>query len=152
LLLRRSHIVAVLTDKEVAYLRDQRLARLATVDPSGGPHVVPVGFRLAEDGTSIEVGGHGFAKSKKYRDMRANPRVAIVIDDLASTKPWTPRGIEIRGKAELQDTGGTEKFGPGWDAAWVRIVPERVITWGIAAPPFTEGSFTARSIGKSATV
>ena len=143
--------MAVFSDKELAYLRGQRLARLATVDAGGGPHVVPVGFRLATDGTAIEVGGHGFAKSKKYRDMLGNPRVAIVIDDLASTNPWTPRGIEIRGRAEIQDAGGTEKFGPGWDAAWVRIVPERVISWGIAAPPFTEGSFTARSVGKSTT-
>ncbi|MGH7667536.1 MAG: PPOX class F420-dependent oxidoreductase [Candidatus Dormibacteria bacterium] len=133
-------------DKELAYLRDQPLARIATADASGRPHVVPVGFRVSEDGTAIEVGGHDFAKSKKYRDMRTNPRVAIAIDDLVSVNPWTPRGIEIRGRAELLDSGG-ERFGPGWDASFVRIVPERVISWGVEAPPFTEGSFTARSVG-----
>ena len=141
--------MAVFSDKELEYLRSQRLARIATADSSGQPHVVPVGFRLSADGTVIEVGGHGFAKSKKFRDIRANPRVAIVIDDIVSTSPWTPRGIEIRGRAELQDTGGTEKFGPGWDGAWVRIVPERVISWGIEAPPFGEGSFKARTIGQA---
>ena len=138
--------MAVFSDKELEYLRSQRLARIATVDSSGRPHVVPVGFRLSVDGFVIEVGGHGFAKSKKYRDIKANPRVAIVIDDLVSASPWTPRGIEIRGKAELQDAGGTEKFGPGWDAAWVRILPERVISWGIEAPPFAQGSRKARTI------
>jgi pyridoxamine 5'-phosphate oxidase family protein len=138
--------MAVFSDKEVEYLHSQRLARIATADGSGRPHVVPVGFRLSTDGAVIEVGGQGFAKSKKYRDIKANPRIAIVIDDLVSASPWTPRGIEVRGKAELQDSGGTEKFGPGWDAQWVRILPERVISWGIEAPPFSEGSFQARTI------
>jgi pyridoxamine 5'-phosphate oxidase family protein len=139
--------MATFNDKELEYLRGQRLGRLATVDAGGSPHVVPVGFRVSEDGNAIEVGGHGFAKSKKHRDMRANPRVAIVIDDLASVSPWTPRGIEVRGTGELQDAGG-ERFGPGWDRAWVRIVPERVVSWGIEAPPFTEGSARARSIAR----
>jgi pyridoxamine 5'-phosphate oxidase family protein len=136
-------------DKEREYLASQRLARLATADAKGRPHVVPVGFRLSDDATAIEVGGHNFAKSKKYRDLRANPNVAIVIDDLVSVDPWTPRGIEVRGSGELQ-SGGVAKFGPGgWDDVWVRVVPERVISWGIEAPPFTEGSFQARSIQRS---
>ena len=139
--------MATFNDKELQYLRGQRLGRLATADAGGSPHVVPVGFRVSKDGDAIEVGGHGFARSKKYRDVRANPRVAIVIDDLASVSPWTPRGIEIRGTAELHDTGG-ERFGPGWDQAWVRIAPERIVTWGIEAPPFTEGSAHARSIAQ----
>ena len=75
--------------------------------------------------------------SKKYRDMKTNPRVAIVIDDLASVDPWTSRGLEVRGTAELQDSGGGERFPRGFDEAWVRIVPERVVSWGIQASPFT---------------
>jgi pyridoxamine 5'-phosphate oxidase family protein len=139
--------MATFSDRELEYLRGQRLGRLATAGADGSPHVVPVGFRVSEVEDAIEVGGHGFAGSKKYRDMRANPRVAIVIDDLASVSPWTPRGIEIRGTAELHDTGG-ERFGPGWDRAWVRIVPERVVSWGVEAPPFTEGGARARSIAR----
>lgn len=140
--------MATFTDKELDYLKSQRLARLATADAKGAPHVVPVGFRLSDDGAAIDVGGHGFAGSKKYRDLKVNPRTAIAIDDLASTDPWTPRGLEVRGTAELHDSGGREKFGQGWDEAWVRIVPERVISWGIEAPVFTEGSRSARSVGR----
>ncbi len=33
------------TPAEIEYLREGRLGRLATVDGSGRPHVVPVGFR-----------------------------------------------------------------------------------------------------------
>jgi pyridoxamine 5'-phosphate oxidase family protein len=87
------------------------------------------------------------AESKKYRDLRANPKVAIVIDDLASTDPWTPRGIEVRGTAELHDTGRTERFGRGWGQAWVRIVPERVTSWGIEGHAFTAaGRRAARTV------
>ncbi|HEY3727926.1 MAG TPA: PPOX class F420-dependent oxidoreductase [Solirubrobacteraceae bacterium] len=135
------------SDNELEYLKGQRLARLATANANGAPHVVPVGFRLSEDGAAIDVGGHGFAKSKKYRDLKANPQAAIVIDDLASVDPWTPRGIEIRGTAELHDAGGVEKFGAGgWDEAWVRIVPRRVISWGIDGPAFSPGGRSARSV------
>ena len=67
--------MAVFSDRELGYLRSQRLALIATADTDGRPHVVPVGFRLSADGMVIEVGGHGFAKSKKYRDIKANPRV-----------------------------------------------------------------------------
>jgi pyridoxamine 5'-phosphate oxidase family protein len=141
-----SSVMKAFTEREIEYLKGQRLARLATLGAGASPHVVPVGFRVSEDGDAIEVGGHGFRRSKKYRDMQANARVAIVVDDLASVNPWTPRGIEVRGLAELQDSGGTAKFGPGWDEAWVRIVPQRVNSWGIEAAPFTEGSRSGRSI------
>jgi pyridoxamine 5'-phosphate oxidase family protein len=42
----------------------------------------------------------GSTRTKKYRDVERTGRAAIVIDDLASTDPWRPRGIEIRGRAE----------------------------------------------------
>jgi pyridoxamine 5'-phosphate oxidase family protein len=128
--------MAAFTEREIEYLKSQRLARLATVDSSNAPHVVPVGFRVAEDGSAIDIGGANMAASKKYRDLKANPQVAIVIDDLASTDPWTPRGIEVRGTAELHDSGGPEKFGDGWGEAWIRIVPERVMSWGIDGHAF----------------
>jgi pyridoxamine 5'-phosphate oxidase family protein len=139
------------TDKEAEYLRGQRLARIATVGPDGSPHVVPVGFRLAADATAIEIGGHGLSRSKKWRDLQANPQIAVVVDDLASTQPWSPRGIEVRGRAELQREGGTEKFGAGWDSVWIRIVPDRVVSWGLEGAPFTREGHSARSVGGSAS-
>ncbi len=120
--------MAAFTEKELEYLSGQRLARIATADSGGQPHVVPVGFRVSADAAAIEVGGRNFGKTQKYRDMRANPRVAIVIDDLASVTPWTPRGIEVRGTAVLHDGGG----GPVPSGQpWARITPERIVSWGI---------------------
>ena len=90
--------MAAFTEKQLDYLRSQRLARIATADSAGQPHVVPVGFRVSADAAAIEVGGRNFGQTKRYRDIRANPRVALVIDDLASITPWRPRGIEVRGR------------------------------------------------------
>lgn len=133
------------TERELTYLRSQRLGRIATVGADGSPHVVPVGFRLDADANRIEIGGHGLSGSKKWRDLQANPRIAFVVDDLASVNPWTPRGVEVRGRAEVHTDGG-EKFGPGWDSAWISIVPQRIVSWGIEGAPFSVGSRKARSI------
>jgi len=135
------------TDKELEYLRGQRLGRVATATTGAAPHVAPVGFRLnAEDGT-IEIGGHGLSRSKKWRDLEANLQVAFVVDDLESVDPWTPRGIEIRGRVELHTEGGEQRFGGGgWDSAWFTIVPQRIISWGIEGPAFSETGRSARSI------
>jgi pyridoxamine 5'-phosphate oxidase family protein len=128
--------MSVFTDKEVEYLKTQKLGRMATVSPAGKPHVVPVGFRFDPEAGVFEIGGHNLAKSKKFDDLRKNPAIAFVVDDLASVTPWTPRGIEVRGRAELFEEGG-ERFGTGWDKAWIRILPERIVAWGIDAPPFS---------------
>jgi pyridoxamine 5'-phosphate oxidase family protein len=122
--------MSVFTSSEIAYFGSQRLGRIATVDSAGQPHAVPVGFRYNADEDTIDIGGHGFAKSKKFRDAQANPRVAFIVDDLASVSPWRPRGIEIRGVAEVLASGG-EAFGRGYDAAIFRVRPRRIVSWGL---------------------
>ena len=139
--------MSTFTEKEIEYLRGQRLGRVATTRSDGEPHIVPVGFRLDAEAGTIEIGGHGLSRSKKWRDLQANPKAAFVVDDLASTDPWTPRGVEIRGCAELHDSGGEERFGGGgWDSAWFSVVPQRIISWGIEGPAFSEAGRSARSV------
>lgn len=58
-------------------------SRISLGSWDSSPHVVPVGFRVDADSGAIEVGGHGLSRSKKWRDLPANPKVALVIDDLA---------------------------------------------------------------------
>jgi pyridoxamine 5'-phosphate oxidase family protein len=58
------------TPAEIAYLQSQRLGRLATVGPDGQPHVVPVGFHYNPELDTIDIGGHDFAKRKKFRDVQ----------------------------------------------------------------------------------
>ncbi len=122
--------MSVFTPAEISYLQSQRLGRIATVGPNGQPHVVPVGFRYNPDKDTLDVGGHRFSQGKKFRDVQSNPQVAIVVDDIVSLSPWTVRGIEIRGEAEILTMGGKE-IGPGYDAAMFRITPKRIVSWGI---------------------
>ncbi|HEY7342633.1 MAG TPA: PPOX class F420-dependent oxidoreductase [Ktedonobacterales bacterium] len=118
------------TDAEIAYLQSQRLGRIATVGPDGHPHVVPVGFRYNPELDTIDIGGHDFAKRKKYRDVQHNPWVAFVVDDLASTNPWRPRMLEIRGTVEVIGSGGGQVI-PGFDQEMFRIHPHRIVSIGI---------------------
>ncbi|MEU7550948.1 PPOX class F420-dependent oxidoreductase [Streptomyces sp. NPDC044571] len=115
------------SEAELAYLRSQRLGRLATVDAQGQPQANPVGFFPQPDGT-ILVGGAAMGTTKKWRNLQANPRLALVVDDLVSTRPWRVRGIEIRGRATLEV--GEHDLGPHFSPEVIRIHPERVFTWG----------------------
>jgi pyridoxamine 5'-phosphate oxidase family protein len=124
-------MVSVFTEDELAYLRSQRLGRLATA-ADGRPHVVPVGFRYNPEHDTIDIGGHGFARRKKFRDVQRNPHVAFVVDDLASVQPWRPRGIEIRGAAEILSRGGKDVI-PGFDEEMFRIKPGRIYSWGLVS-------------------
>jgi pyridoxamine 5'-phosphate oxidase family protein len=113
------------SEDELSYLHGgRRLARLATVGADGTPHVVPVGWSYNAQLDAIEIGGRDFASTKKFRDVKRSGRAAVVIDDLASTDPWRPRGIEVRGRADaIEDP-----------RPLIRIHPERIVSWGLAAP------------------
>ena len=110
------------SEAELDYLvGERRLGRVATTGKDGTPHVVPVGWSYNAEHDSIDIGGHDLERTKKYRDVERSGRAAIVIDDLASTDPWRPRAVEVRGSAEA--LGGTRPL--------IRIHPERVLSWGI---------------------
>lgn len=123
--------MSVFTDDEIAYLNSQRLGRLATA-ADGQPHVVPVSFRYNPELDTIDIGGHGFAQRKKFRDVQRNSRVAFVVDDLASVDPWRPRGVEIRGVAEILGAGGKGVM-PHFDDEMFRIKPVRIFSWGLVS-------------------
>ncbi len=136
----------IFTDKEIEYLTGQRLGRLATVTPGGRAHVVPTGFRLDDERTAIEIGGHNLASRRPHylRNIETNPWVAFVVDDLAAVNPWTPRGITIRGRAEIHAEGG-QRLGPGFDSLLIRIAPTRITSWGIDTHAF--GAPNSRTVG-----
>jgi pyridoxamine 5'-phosphate oxidase family protein len=112
--------MSVFTPAEVHYLSSQSLARLATASSDGLPDVAVAGFSL--DGEDIVSGGLDLTKTVRYRYVSTNPRATIVIDDLASTDPFTPRGIKVRGQATLEEAGGSLR---------IRIRPATIWSWGI---------------------
>ena len=114
----------VFTEVEVDYLVGGRqLGRLATVGRDGTPHVVPVAFIFNAVRDTIDIGGRELERTRKFLDVRRTGRVAIVVDDLASTDPWVPRGIEVRGRGEAI----------AMPTALIRIHPERIVSWGLGA-------------------
>jgi pyridoxamine 5'-phosphate oxidase family protein len=118
-----------LSQAERRYLGTQRLGRLATVAEDGQPQNNPVGFFVNDELGVIDIGGRAMGKTKKFRNVQANPLVSFVVDDLASVKPWHVRGVEIRGRAEAL-TDWRPPF-PGYSPEAIRIRPERVISWGL---------------------
>jgi pyridoxamine 5'-phosphate oxidase family protein len=123
--------VSVFREGELRYMAGGRqLGRIATVGADGTPHVVPVAWIYNAVRDTIDIGGHELADTKKFRDVTRTGRAAIVIDDLAGTEPWHPRGIEIRGRGEAI----------AMPTPLIRIHPERIVTWGL------EGGRSARSV------
>jgi pyridoxamine 5'-phosphate oxidase family protein len=118
-----------LTPQELDYLRSQRLGRLATVDRRGAPQNNPVGFFIDEVTGQVLIGGFNLAQSQKFRNLGANPNVAFVVDDLASVDPWTPRGVEMRGRAEALTDADPPV--PGISRELIRITPDWIASWGL---------------------
>ncbi|MFI6500864.1 pyridoxamine 5'-phosphate oxidase family protein [Nonomuraea typhae] len=120
------------TERELVYLRDHTLGRLASAGADGRPHVVPVRFRLSEKATSLEIGARDLpvrGQRRVYKDNATeNPHLAIVVDDY--TEEGTPRGLLIRGTARLHDTGG-EHVVRGGGPKWLELTPSSVSSWGI---------------------
>ena len=139
--------------KEIEYLKSQRLARIATatasaqLEGSPQPDVAPVGFDF--DGEYLYVGGMNLVKSTKFRNVLQNNKVAIVIDDLKSIDPWDPRGIRIYGTADIVTRQGgymenTEHPTP----QYIRISPKKKWSWGVEEPVFVQGKFNVKKAKK----
>jgi pyridoxamine 5'-phosphate oxidase family protein len=112
----------VFSEAQLAYLHEGRkLGRIATVGADGTPHVVPSGWLHNRELDTIDVTGRDVQTTKKFRDVKRSGRAAIVIDDLASTNPWHPRAIEVRGHAEAIER----------PEALIRIRPDRIVSWGL---------------------
>jgi pyridoxamine 5'-phosphate oxidase family protein len=131
----------LLSAQEIAYLKTQHLARIATASPKGEPEVSPVAFEF--DGEYFYVGSHDqsiFFKTRRYQNIKkGNARVSFVIDDLESVDPWKPRGIKVRGTAEVVEHKGI--FGKG---SYLRITPQVSVSWGIE--PAKEGQWASKKV------
>jgi pyridoxamine 5'-phosphate oxidase family protein len=112
--------MSTFTDAERAYLAAQPLMRFATASPEGKPDVAPVVFEV--DGDDIVTAGFDITHTVRYRNLQKNPQTTVVIDDLASVNPWSPRGIKVMGTASIEAFDGGERF---------RIRPRVIVSWAI---------------------
>jgi PPOX class probable F420-dependent enzyme len=89
-----------------ARVATSRIARLATVDHDGRPHLVPIVFALEGDTLYSAVD----AKPKRSRTLRRienarrNPDVAVLVDQYDDdwTRLWW---VRLRGRARVLDSG-----------------------------------------------
>ena len=108
------------TEAEIEYLNSQPIMRFASASLEGKPDVAPVIFEL--DGDDIVTAGFNITHTARYRNIQRNPRATLVIDDLATIDPWSPRGIKIIGTAKIEDDNDGPRF---------RIKPDVIISWAI---------------------
>ncbi len=128
------------TPEELAYLADQRLARLATVDSDSQPTVDAVGFAFDID--RFLVGGRNLPATRKHRNVvSGNTKVALIVDDLRSVDPWRPRGIRVFGAARAVTRQGMFGYGD-----YLEIRPVVSWSWGIVSDhdDFRDGAFTPK--------
>ena len=98
----------MLTDDQRRFLDGQRVARLATADSSGRPHVIPICFVVMAqtvyftiDEKPKRISG---APLKRVANIQENPFVALVADQYDDD--WSRLGwVLVQGPAEILDSG-----------------------------------------------
>jgi PPOX class probable F420-dependent enzyme len=125
------------TAKEVAFLKSNEVCRLATASNDGRPQVTPVMYALDGTGFVIAV-DYG---TKKLKNVRENPNVALVVDRLRPTRAVTvqgtckvhERGAEYRRLLELLmarfEFYRKNPWGEG-ESPIFRITPNKAVSWG----------------------
>jgi PPOX class F420-dependent enzyme/OxyR family protein len=131
--------LSVFTEGETEFLKGHSLGHIATVNGAGEPHIVPLRYLFNPEFETIDLGGHGDPRTKKYyRDLVETGRAAFIVDDVVG--PMRVRAVEVRGRVEFLPTGG-QNVRPDYDPELVRLWPRHVLAWGIADPdPFNRSS------------
>ena len=129
------------------FLLAQRVARLATVDERGRPHVVPIVVAYAEDRlyTPIDLKPKTTSprRLRRVRNIAANPQVQVIVDRY--DEDWaTLAYVQLRGRAELLEDGDEHRHAlellerkyeqyahlPLRGRPVIRVVIEDVVSWG----------------------
>lgn len=89
------------------------MARLATTDPDGRPHLVPIVFALESDTlySAVDRKPKRSSKLQRIENARARPDVTILVDhyeDDWSHLWW----IRLRGRARVLDDGDERERAP----------------------------------------
>ena len=126
------------TAKEEAFLKSNEVCRLATASKDGRPQVTPVIYAL--DGAAFVVAvDYG---TKKLKNVRENPSVALVVDRLGPTRAVTIEGtcrVYERGAEYLRLLGllmdrfesyRKNPWGEG-ESPIFRITPDKAVSWGL---------------------
>ncbi|MCX4232136.1 pyridoxamine 5'-phosphate oxidase family protein [Streptomyces ortus] len=142
---RRGRKIMMTPEELDEFLTTQRTCRVATVSADGAPHVSTLWF--VWDGKSLWL--YSITRSKRWADLRRDPRVAVVID--AGEEYDQLRGVEVSGSVEfvgeVPRTGdpcpeldsverlfarknfGIDELPHDGRHAWMRLTPEATASW-----------------------
>lgn len=120
-----------------------RVARLATVDPAGRPHVVPIVFAFEGDRlySAVDRKPKRSRRLQRLVNIRANPLVAVLVDHYE--EDWSGLWwVRIRGTARLVEEGAdreaalrllTDRYAPYADdppdGPVIEITAEEWVGW-----------------------
>ena len=77
------------------FLAEPRIARMATANKIGQPHVVPVWY--AWDGNTLWISA--YADTRKVKDLQENPLISVAIDEVSLE--GKTQAVILEGKAVL---------------------------------------------------
>ena len=143
---RRGRRIAMTPAEVDAFLAEERTCRVSTVGADGAPHTSALWF--VWDGSAFWL--NSIVKSQRWTDLSRDPRVSVIIDTGHGFGEL--RGVELIGKVavvgEAPRTGDAantellaeperlfgEKYGNGkfhidGRHAWLKLVPEKVVSW-----------------------
>ncbi|MDQ3382642.1 MAG: pyridoxamine 5'-phosphate oxidase family protein [Actinomycetota bacterium] len=111
-----------LNELERAFLADppRTLARIATVDPDGMPHVVPGGWSYDGQSGDLVLGGRDVLSTRRAGNVRRSGVAAVVIDGVETGSGWAPWALVVRGPARLDEPVGA-----------IRVSIAEVTSWGL---------------------
>jgi PPOX class probable F420-dependent enzyme len=91
----RRQQIAMTDDEVAAYLDQQRVLNVATIGPTGHPHVVAMWYAIVEGRPSFWT----FGKSQKVVNLRRDPRITALLESGDSYNEL--RGVELVGTARI---------------------------------------------------
>ena len=129
-----------------AFLAGKEVVVLATVGSDGAPRATPMWFLPTPDALFMI----SVDDTRKVRDLRRDPRVAVVAE--ATTPEGAIRGVTVRGRVEFLPESAERrllaerflaKYAPRLERLWggramppdrvlFRIAPERLRSWGLS--------------------
>lgn len=87
-----------MSESEVrVYLDEQRILNVATLGPTGHPHLVAMWYAMVDDAPAFWT----FGKSQKVVNIRRDPRVSALVE--SGETYGELRGVELRGTARIVD-------------------------------------------------
>ena len=128
-----------LNERELEFLRSEKVARVSTVSENGWPQTTPVLYSFHNGAIYFATG----LDAKKIQHLRANKKISIVIDVYGRRI----HGITFQGSAEVMEKGAEfdeavhllkadhdyyrkHPLKEG-EASIVRISPSRKASWGL---------------------